>query len=182
MLYFFFFFPDRVFQPKGFNLTLKKITFNQLRPIIFSLPLSLNRQTQTALLSQGDRSQLCSFTFPRIKLCVQNPAVTTVHHQRAPSRDRKDPGSPWRTCVLGKESQDISNVQRAERTSSDRGAGGPVELWVSQQGMSCSFHVVAFGPFILIANKCKAERKGCSYCWSRENILCRERAGLQPSK
>lgn len=83
-----------MFQPKGFNLTLKKITFNQLRPIIFSLPLSLNWQTQTALLSQGDRSQLCSFTFPRIKLCVQNPAVTTVHHQRAPSRDRKDPGSP----------------------------------------------------------------------------------------
>lgn len=40
-----FFFPDSMFQPKGFNPTLKKITFNQLRPIIFALPLSLNRQT-----------------------------------------------------------------------------------------------------------------------------------------
>lgn len=40
-----FFFPDSMFQPKGFNLTLKKITFNQLRPIIFALPLYLNRQT-----------------------------------------------------------------------------------------------------------------------------------------
>lgn len=57
-----------------------------------------------------------------------------------------------------------------------------LELWVSQPEMSCSFHLVAFGPFILIANKCKAERTGCSYCWSWENILCKERVGLQPSK
>lgn len=41
-----------------------------------------------------------------------------------------------------------------------------LEPWVSRPEMLCSFHLVAFGPFILIANKCNAERMGCSYCWS----------------
>lgn len=60
-----------MFQPKGFNLTLKKIAFNQLRPIIFALPLSLNRQ---ALMDSptvtGRQVPALLLHIPRINLCV----------------------------------------------------------------------------------------------------------------